>query len=215
MIPLVGFLPATDPKMKSTIEKIEKDLTEDGFVLRYRADQASAVDGLTGREGAFLACSFWLSDCLGLIGRKDDARALFERLLSLRNDLGLLSEEYDSIAKRQVGNFPQAFSHVSLVNSAGNLSGNSVDDSLPTPEAVSTLRRSLSRRRTWARPHGLVGVPRHRTSFDARNSSTKSEFASTWTASDPGKVQAPPRKAAASKKTTKATDPTKSTRRKT
>jgi GH15 family glucan-1,4-alpha-glucosidase len=122
MIPLFGFLPATDPRMKSTIEKIEKDLTEDGFVLRYRADQAGNVDGLTGREGAFLACSFWLGDCLGLLGRKDDSRAIFERLLSLRNDLGLLSEEYDSIAKRQVGNFPQAFSHVSLVNTARNLS---------------------------------------------------------------------------------------------
>jgi GH15 family glucan-1,4-alpha-glucosidase len=162
MIPLVGFLPATDPRMKSTIEKIEKELTEDGFVLRYKAEQAGAVDGLTGREGAFLACSFWLADCLGFLGRKDDATALFERLLSLRNDLGLLSEEYDSIAKRQVGNFPQAFSHVSLVNTACNLTGQSVDDSVPSPEAVTAVRRSISRRRSWTRSHGLGSFNRRR-----------------------------------------------------
>jgi GH15 family glucan-1,4-alpha-glucosidase len=162
MIPLFGFLPATDPRMRSTIEKIEKELTEDGFVLRYRADQANDVDGLTGREGAFLACSFWLADCLSLIGRTDDAKSLFERLLSLRNDLGLLSEEYDAIAKRQVGNFPQAFTHVSLVNTACNLTGHSLDDFGPSAEAVSNVRRSMSRRHTWARTHGLVGQDRPR-----------------------------------------------------
>jgi GH15 family glucan-1,4-alpha-glucosidase len=123
MIPLVGFLPATDPKVRSTVEAIERDLTEDGFVLRYRSEDSSAVDGLHGQEGAFLACSFWLADCLEQIGRHDDARALFERLIALRNDLGLLAEEYDVHAGRQVGNFPQAFSHVSLVNAAYNLSG--------------------------------------------------------------------------------------------
>jgi GH15 family glucan-1,4-alpha-glucosidase len=122
MMPLVGFLPATDDRVRSTIEAIERDLTEDGFVLRYRAAESNAVDGLEGHEGAFLACSFWLADCLYLIGRKDDAVALFERLLALTNDVGLLAEEYDAVAKRQVGNFPQAFSHVSLVNSAYNLS---------------------------------------------------------------------------------------------
>jgi GH15 family glucan-1,4-alpha-glucosidase len=121
--PLVGFLPATDGRMRSTIEAIERDLTEDGFVLRYRAAEARHVDGLEGREGAFLACSFWLADCLYLIGRHDDARLLFDRLLGLRNDLGLLAEEYDAQAGRQVGNFPQAFSHVALVNAALNLSG--------------------------------------------------------------------------------------------
>src|SRR5665213_206147 len=129
MMPLVGFLPATDDRVRSTIEAIERDLTEDGFVLRYRATDAHAVDGLSGHEGAFLACSFWLADCLHLIGRHDDARALLNRLIGLSNEIGLLAEEYDAVAKRQLGNFPQAFSHVSLVNAAYNLSGHpEVDD---------------------------------------------------------------------------------------
>ncbi len=123
MIPLVGFLPPSDPRVVSTVEAVERELVDDGFVLRYRTAEDGSVDGLTGREGAFLACSFWLVDCLHMIGRQDDAKELFERLLSLRNDLGLLSEEYDAVAGRLVGNFPQAFSHVSLVNSACRLSG--------------------------------------------------------------------------------------------
>jgi GH15 family glucan-1,4-alpha-glucosidase len=123
MIPLVGFLPPKDPRVVSTVEAIQRELVDDGFVLRYRTQKDGAVDGLSGREGAFLACSFWLVDCLHLIGRQDEALELFERLLSLRNDLGLLSEEYDPVASRLVGNFPQAFSHVSLVNSACRLSG--------------------------------------------------------------------------------------------
>jgi GH15 family glucan-1,4-alpha-glucosidase len=123
MIPLVDFLPPNDPRVVSTVEAIEKNLVDDGFVLRYRTASDGAVDGLVGREGAFLACSFWLVDCLHMIGRVDDAQALFDRLLSLRNDLGLLSEEYDPVAKRLVGNFPQAFSHVSMVNSACRLAG--------------------------------------------------------------------------------------------
>jgi GH15 family glucan-1,4-alpha-glucosidase len=123
LIPLVGFLPATDDRVRSTIEAIERDLTEDGFVLRYRAAEAHLVDGLEGREGAFLACSFWMADCLHLLGRRDDARRLFERLLSVSNDLGLLAEQYDPKTRRQAGNFPQAFSHVALVNAALNLSG--------------------------------------------------------------------------------------------
>ena len=161
MIPLFGFLPATDPRVRSTIEKIGKELTEDGFVLRYRAAEANDVDGLSGREGAFLACSFWMADCLGMIGRADDARALFERLLGLRNDLGLLSEEYDAVAKRQVGNFPQAFSHVSLVNTACNLGGQSLEDVLPSPETVQALRRSLLRRNPgMPRPHSILSASR-------------------------------------------------------
>jgi GH15 family glucan-1,4-alpha-glucosidase len=122
MIPVVGFLPPTDDRVRSTVEAIERDLTEDGLVLRYQAEEAHFVDGLEGREGAFLACSFWMADCLHMIGRRDDARRLFERLLELRNDLGLLAEEYDAAAGRQAGNFPQAFSHVALVNAALNLS---------------------------------------------------------------------------------------------
>jgi GH15 family glucan-1,4-alpha-glucosidase len=140
MIPLVGFLPATDPRVVNTVEAIEKSLVDEGFVLRYRTADDGAVDGLTGREGAFLACSFWLVDCLHMIGRIKDAEALFERLLALRNDLGLLSEEYDPVAGRLVGNFPQAFSHVSLVNSACRLTGH---DALATAmdDTLSTRRR--------------------------------------------------------------------------
>ncbi len=117
MMPLTGFLPAKDERIINTIEAIERDLIQDGLVLRYRPDKEN-VDGLPGHEGVFLPCSFWLADCLHLIGRKKEARELFERLLALRNDLGLLSEEYEPVARRQLGNFPQAFSHVALVNSA-------------------------------------------------------------------------------------------------
>ncbi len=143
MIPLVGFLPATDERVRSTIEAIERDLTEDGLVRRYR-DGAHLVDGLDGREGAFLACSFWMADCLHRIGRPDDARQLFERLLDLRSDLGLLAEEYDADAGRHAGNFPQAFSHVALVNAALNLSGDgrSAGGSVDQTPTVSEARTS-------------------------------------------------------------------------
>jgi GH15 family glucan-1,4-alpha-glucosidase len=119
MIPLVHFLPATDPRMRGTIEAIERNLMSDGFVLRY--ETTGSRDGLPPGEGAFLACTFWLVDNLALLGRVDEATALFERLLALRNDVGLLAEEYDPESKRLVGNFPQAFTHVGLVNSAFNL----------------------------------------------------------------------------------------------
>jgi hypothetical protein len=146
MIPLVGFLPATDPRMVSTVEAIQRELTEDGFVLRYNAAESQQVDGLQGHEGAFLACSFWMADCLHLMGRHDEAVELFERLIALRNDLGLLSEEYDARLGRQVGNFPQAFSHVSLVNTAYRLSGQSVED-----HRVSEVNQAMRRRRSWRR----------------------------------------------------------------
>jgi GH15 family glucan-1,4-alpha-glucosidase len=120
LIPLVGFLPPNDPRVRSTVEAIERHLLADGFVRRY--DPGASSDGLPGSEGAFLACSFWLADNFVLQGRRDDARHLFQRLLALRNDVGLLSEEYDPRAKRLVGNFPQAFSHITLVNTAYNLS---------------------------------------------------------------------------------------------
>ncbi|MFD0986563.1 glycoside hydrolase family 15 protein [Methyloligella solikamskensis] len=119
LMPQLGFLPADDPRVLGTIEAIEKKLLKDGFVLRYSTDNVD--DGVGGREGAFLACSYWLADAYTLAGRKEDAEALFDRLLSVRNDLGLLSEEYDPVAKRLVGNFPQAFSHLGLINSAYNL----------------------------------------------------------------------------------------------
>ncbi|TPV99323.1 MAG: Trehalase [Beijerinckiaceae bacterium] len=119
MMALVGFLPPDDKRLRGTVEAIEQRLMANGFVRRY--DTQTAEDGLPAGEGAFLACSFWLVDNLVLLGRCDDARGLFERLLALRNDLGLLSEEYDIAAKRLVGNFPQAFSHIALINSAYNL----------------------------------------------------------------------------------------------
>jgi GH15 family glucan-1,4-alpha-glucosidase len=105
-----------------TVERIQRELVQDGFVMRYATGDDNPVDGLPGGEGAFLPCSFWLVDALSMMGRQADARALFERLLAIRNDLGLLSEEYDPHAKRLLGNFPQAFTHVGLVNSAYNLS---------------------------------------------------------------------------------------------
>jgi GH15 family glucan-1,4-alpha-glucosidase len=120
LIPLVGFLPPKDPRVKSTVETIQRDLLVDGLLQRYNSD--AGIDGLPPGEGVFLPCSFWLADNLFLLGRRDEARALFERLLSLRNDVGLLSEEYDVKAKRLVGNFPQALSHVALINTAHHLS---------------------------------------------------------------------------------------------
>jgi GH15 family glucan-1,4-alpha-glucosidase len=119
LLPLVGFLPPEDPRVQGTVARVEKELLRDGFVLRYRTHQG--VDGLPPGEGVFLACSFWLVDNYVLQKRLDEAHALFQRLSALANDVGLLSEEYDPEASRQVGNFPQAFSHVSLVNSALNL----------------------------------------------------------------------------------------------
>jgi GH15 family glucan-1,4-alpha-glucosidase len=115
-IPLVGFLPPTDPRVTGTIDAISRELARDGFVSRYST--AETDDGLAGDEGQFLACSFWLVSALALNGRIEEARALFERLLGLANDLGLLSEEYDVKGQRQVGNFPQAFSHLALIGAA-------------------------------------------------------------------------------------------------
>jgi GH15 family glucan-1,4-alpha-glucosidase len=119
LIPTTGFLPAEDPRVRGTIAAVEERLLVDGFLHRY--DTTTSDDGLPAGEGAFLACSLWMADAYTLIGRLDDAKELFERLLALRNDVGLLAEEYDTRAKRQVGNFPQAFSHIALVNTAHNL----------------------------------------------------------------------------------------------
>jgi GH15 family glucan-1,4-alpha-glucosidase len=120
MLPLVGFLPADDPRVIGTVKAIEGRLVQDGLVRRYETD--SDVDGLPPGEGAFLLCTFWLADNLALQDRRGEARAIYERLLALRNDVGLLSEQYDVRLRRQVGNFPQAFSHVGLINTARNLS---------------------------------------------------------------------------------------------
>jgi len=119
LIPLVGFLPADDARVRGTIEAVERELLRDGLLLRYRTHEQ--VDGLPPGEGVFLPCSFWLVDCYELLGRHDDAHALFDRLVGLANDVGLLAEEYDPAAKRQLGNFPQAFTHLALVNSAFNV----------------------------------------------------------------------------------------------
>ena len=121
MIPLVGFLPPEDPRVRGTVAAIERELMVDGLVQRYTTE--SGVDGLPPGEGVFLACSFWLVDNLVLQGRRDEARRLFDRLLGLRNDVGLLAEQYDPRGRRQLGNFPQALSHIALINSASNLSG--------------------------------------------------------------------------------------------
>ena len=120
LMPQVGFLPPDDPRVQGTIAAIERELMQDGLVLRYSPEEAD--DGVGGGRGRFSACSFWLADAFVLCGRLDDARALFDRLLGLRNDLGLLAEEYDPVRCRLLGNFPQAFSHVGVVNTAYNLS---------------------------------------------------------------------------------------------
>jgi GH15 family glucan-1,4-alpha-glucosidase len=120
LLPAIGFLPPDDPRIRGTVEAIERELVVDGLVLRYNT--ATASDGLPAGEGVFLACSFWLADAYLMLVRRDDAVRLFERLLALRNDLGLLSEQYEPRTKRLAGNFPQAFSHLALVNTASNLS---------------------------------------------------------------------------------------------
>jgi GH15 family glucan-1,4-alpha-glucosidase len=125
LMPLVGFLPADDPRIAGTIDAVKRHLTRDGFVERYQTQERNDVDGLPGGEGVFLPCSFWLVDALLMQERDDEARELFEKLLGVSNDLGLLSEEYDPAAKRLLGNYPQAFTHVGLVNSAYNLSHHS------------------------------------------------------------------------------------------
>jgi GH15 family glucan-1,4-alpha-glucosidase len=145
LIPLTGFLPAEDPRVRGTLAAIERHLTVDGLVLRYRSTRG--IDGLPRGEGFFLACSFWLADNLILQGRRDEARALFERLLALRNDVGLLSEEYDLRDRRMLGNFPQAFSHVGLVNTAFNLTRRA------SPVRQRSERNTVKVPKAGSRPH--------------------------------------------------------------
>ena len=121
MMAPVGFLPPDDPRVVSTVEAIRDELMVDGFVLRYRTD--SGTDGLPAGEGTFLMTTLWLADNLVMMGRRDEAVEIFERVCEIRNDVGLLAEEYDPRAKRMLGNFPQAFSHVALITTAANLSG--------------------------------------------------------------------------------------------
>ena len=133
LLPRVGFLAWDDPRTRGTVEAVAKELTREGFVLRYDPDADGGPDGLPGREGAFLACSFWLADALHGIGEKDRAERLFHRLLGLRNDVGMLSEEYDPHTHQQLGNTPQAFSLVGLVNTARHLSSTRPSTSHETP----------------------------------------------------------------------------------
>jgi GH15 family glucan-1,4-alpha-glucosidase len=123
LIPAVGFLPGDDPRVLGTIEAVQRELQSDGLVRRYQTHDDRSVDGLTGEEGTFVVCTFWLADALCLAGRHDEAKQVYDRVLSLRNDLGLLSEEYDVHRQRQVGNVPQAYSHIGIVNTAINLLG--------------------------------------------------------------------------------------------
>jgi GH15 family glucan-1,4-alpha-glucosidase len=146
LIPLVGFLPASDPRVRGTVAAIERGLMADGFVMRY--DTRKGKDGLPPGEGAFLACSFWFADNLLLLGRRAEAQQLFERLCGLCNDVGLLAEEYDPSAKRLVGNFPQAFSHIALVNTAHNL----VHADNPLSQRAHHHPRSKPRARSTRRP---------------------------------------------------------------
>ena len=118
LMPLFGFLPATDERMRSTIERIAAELTEDGLVLRYRSAEGPNADGLAGKEGTFAICSFWLIRCLAMMGELERARALLERMLGYANDLGLLAEEIDTSTGELLGNFPQAFSHVGLIRAS-------------------------------------------------------------------------------------------------
>jgi GH15 family glucan-1,4-alpha-glucosidase len=131
MMPLVGFLPGDDERVVATVEAVQRDLTVDGLVLRYR--NRSEVDGLSGTEGSFLPCTFWLVDCLVLMGRVEEATAIFTRLMALANDVGLMAEEYDTRLGRMVGNFPQAFTHVGIINSARRLSAAGGSPATPCP----------------------------------------------------------------------------------
>jgi GH15 family glucan-1,4-alpha-glucosidase len=123
LLPQVGFLPVDDPRIEGTIAAVERDLLRDGFVQRYPI-RGAGDDGLPGDEGAFLMCTLWLANCYALAGRCDDARAVVERVMALASGVGLLSEEYDTTAKRLIGNFPQAYSHVGLATSLQSLDGN-------------------------------------------------------------------------------------------
>lgn len=142
LIPLVGFLPPDDPRVRATISAIERELVVDGLVLRYLVETATAVDGLPSGEGVFLPCSFWLADCLAVTGRRAEAEALFERLLALRNDVGLLAEEFDPRTGHMQGNFPQALSHMALVNTARllSLAPGQIDESSRKGERLVTAK---------------------------------------------------------------------------
>jgi GH15 family glucan-1,4-alpha-glucosidase len=121
LMPIYGFLPATDPRMRSTIEAVARDLTEDGLVLRYRNREGANADGLSGEEGTFVVCSFWLVSCLAQAGEIERATRLYDQLAGYANDLGLLAEEIDTATGEQLGNFPQAYSHIGLITAGHDI----------------------------------------------------------------------------------------------
>ena len=173
LLPAIGFLPPEDPRIRGTVAAVERSLVTDGLVRRYNTDAAD--DGLPAGEGAFLACSFWLVDAYLMLGRRDDAVRLFERLLSLRNDVGLLSEEYDPYANRLIGNFPQAFSHLALVNSATNLA-----------HSTKPCRTALG---TQARPPPFRGRFDLLSLLTARGLAGKSAWLKPWSAAKQGRSE--------------------------
>jgi GH15 family glucan-1,4-alpha-glucosidase len=147
LMPQAGIISATDERFVSTVEAIQRELTVDGLVLRYRTDEDRGTDPLPPGEGVFLPCSFWLADVLALQGKVSEARELFERLLDLRNDVGLLAEEYDPVGRRQLGNFPQAFTHLALVNTAIVLGEGRTVRHAPRRRQPSAARKSSSTNR--------------------------------------------------------------------
>ena len=174
LIPAVGFLPPDDARVIGTIDAIQAELAPDGLVRRYSTSEGrDEVDGLHGEEGAFLPCTFWLADALAMAGRTDEAREIFERLLGLVNDVGLISEEYDPERKRLIGNFPQAFTHLALINTASLLGG------------VKSVSRPRGRRRgrRWATSSSRPRTPRSarsaRPTRTASGRSRRAELASS------------------------------------
>ena len=183
LIPPVGFLPPEDKRVRGTVKAVERNLVEDGLVMRYHTGKSK--DGLPPGEGAFLACSFWLADAYVMVGRHDDAAELFERLLALRNDVGLLSEEYDVQAGRQVGNFPQAFSHLALVNTAHNLTlrreaGQAARPRLSLSPPAPAGRRAGARPRRGSPRSARAGWRRARGSRPRRAPAARSRASSRW-----------------------------------
>ena len=160
LIAVVGFLPPDDTRIRGTLAAIERGLLRDGLVLRY--DTGDAKDGLPPGEGAFLACSFWLADNWLLQGRVEEAQALFERLLTYRNDVGLLAEEYDPVARRQLGNFPQAFSHLALINTATGLAGRAGTMHQRCADSSATEDAEVSRRAHAGASSVSSGTPQPR-----------------------------------------------------
>jgi GH15 family glucan-1,4-alpha-glucosidase len=172
LVPLLGFLPIDDDRVEGTIKMVETELIDQsGLVVRYRTDPGGAVDGLLGGEGAFLACSFWLADTYVLAGRLSEATGLFERLLALGNDLGLLAEEYDAPRRTLMGNFPQALIHVSVVHTA-QLITDGVEPGMPVARWLGPGQRRevVGRQRGRRKRHMTIPVAiRHRAAYDSRH----------------------------------------------